>query len=147
MHLGLADKERIAGSFTVIKEPPGPDVPGQQDPAVVARVSAMLSDIEKGGLEAVRRYAEELDGFSGDSFEVTPNQVEAAVANLPADLREALDAGASGPSVRRHAAQSGSPISRRRSSPVSSAGRGTSRSRPWVPTSRPADSPSSPARS
>src|SRR5215213_10192032 len=95
MHLGPADTKRIAGGFSVIKEPLGPDVPGQQDPAVVARVSAMLSDIEKGGLEAVRRYAEELDGFSGDSFEVTPNQVETAVANLPADLREALDAGAS----------------------------------------------------
>src|SRR5829696_8966506 len=95
MHLGLADKKRIAGGFLVIKEPPGPDIPGQQDPAVVARVSTMLSDIEKGGLESVRRYAQELDGFSGDSFEVTSKQVDAAVADLPADLREALDVGAS----------------------------------------------------
>ena len=95
MHLGPADKKRIGGSFSVIKEPPGPDIPGQQDPAVVARVSTMLSDIEKGGLEAVRRYAEELDGFSGDSFEVTPKQVDAVVADLPNDLREALDVGAS----------------------------------------------------
>src|SRR5215218_8335504 len=95
MHLGPADKRRITGGFSVIKEPPGPDIPGQQDPAVVARVSTMLFDIEKGGLEAVRRYAQELDGFSGDSFEVTSKQVDAAVADLPADLREALDVGAS----------------------------------------------------
>jgi sulfopropanediol 3-dehydrogenase len=95
MHLGPADKKRIAGGFSVIKEPLGPDIPGQQDPAVVARVSTMLSDIEKGGLEAVRRYAQELDGFSGDSFEVTSKQVDTAVADLPADLREALDVGAS----------------------------------------------------
>ena len=78
----------------MIKEPPGPDIPGQQDPAVVARVSAMLADIEKGGMESVRRYAEELDGFEGDSFLVTADQVDQAVTDLPPDLREALDAGA-----------------------------------------------------
>jgi sulfopropanediol 3-dehydrogenase len=88
------DKDRITGGFSVIKEPPGPDIPGQQDPAVVARVSEMLADIEKGGMEAVRRYAYELDGFEGDSFLVTADQVEQLVADLPADLREALDAGA-----------------------------------------------------
>jgi sulfopropanediol 3-dehydrogenase len=94
MHLRPDDKARISGGFSVIKEPPGPDVPGQHDPAVVARVSAMLADIEKGGLEAVRRHAYELDGFEGDSFTVTADDVDQAVADLPADLQEALDAGA-----------------------------------------------------
>jgi sulfopropanediol 3-dehydrogenase len=94
MHLRPRDKDHINGGFSVIKEPTGPDIPGQQDPAVVARVSEMLADIEKGGMEAVRRYAYELDGFEGDSFAVTPDQVDQAVAGLPAELREALDAGA-----------------------------------------------------
>ena len=61
---------------------------------MVARVSAMLAGIEKGGLEAVRRYAEELDGFRGDTFELSPRQIDAAVADLPKDLCAALDAGA-----------------------------------------------------
>ena len=39
--------------------------------------------------ERIERF---MDKSSGDSFQVTPNQVETAVANLPADLREALDA-------------------------------------------------------
>ena len=54
----------------------------------------MLADIEKGGLDAIRRYAYELDGFEGDSFAVTADHIDQAVADLPADLREALDAGA-----------------------------------------------------
>ena len=78
----------------MIKEPPGPDIPGQQDPTVVARVSEMLADIDKGGIEAVRRYAYELDGFEGDSLVITADQIEQMVGDLPADLREALDAGA-----------------------------------------------------
>ena len=94
MHLRPRDKDHLHGGFSAIKEPTGPDVPGQQDPAVVARVSEILADIEKGGVEAVRRYAYELDGFEGDSFAVTSDHVDQAVAGLPGELREALDAGA-----------------------------------------------------
>lgn len=94
MHLTLEDKQSIAGRFQVVKEPPGPDTPAQADPAVSATVSQMLSTIEKNGLDAVRTYAEQLDGFTGDSFEVTPAQFDAAARDLPADLRAALDTGA-----------------------------------------------------
>ena len=94
MHLRPADRVLITGEFSVVKEPPGPDVPGQQDPAVVARVSAMLSDIERGGLDAVRRYARELDGYAEDTFELSRRQIDDVVADLPADLCAALDAGA-----------------------------------------------------
>ena len=94
MHLRPSDRVLITGEFSAVKEPPGPDVPGQQDPAVVARVSAMLSDIELGGLDAVRRYARELDGYTEDSFELSRRQIDDAVADLPADLCAALDAGA-----------------------------------------------------
>lgn len=94
MHLNTADKALIAGDVTVLKEPPGPDAPAQQDPKVVETVSAMLSDIEKHGLDAVLRYARELDGWKGDSLEITPAQVEEAVKGLPEDLCAALDAGA-----------------------------------------------------
>lgn len=94
MHLNAADKARLTGSFTVLKEPPGPDLPAQQDPKVVATVSAMLSDIEKGGLDAVKRYAAELDSWQGDDLAIGADEIKAAADVLPDDLKAALDAGA-----------------------------------------------------
>lgn len=94
MHLNPSDKNQITGPFHVIKEPPGPDAPAQRDPQVAATVSEMLSTIESGGLDAVRKYAEQLDGFTGEQLEVTEAEFAAAARDLPADLREALDAGA-----------------------------------------------------
>lgn len=94
MHLNPSDKSQVPGSFSVIKEPPGPDAPAQRDPQVAATVSEMLSTIESGGLDAVRKYAEQLDGFTGQNLEVTEAEFAAAARDLPADLREALDAGA-----------------------------------------------------
>lgn len=93
MHLNEQDKAKIPGSLTVIKEPPGEDVAEQNNPKVVETVSAMLSDIESGGMDTVLRYARDLDGFEGD-VEVSQAEIRRAVDELPADLREALDQGA-----------------------------------------------------
>ena len=95
MHLTAADRARISGSFTVVREPDRPDVAAQSDPSVSTTVSTMLADIESGGLEAVRSYAERLDGWTGGiDFEIMPEQVEELTAPLPGDLKTALDAGA-----------------------------------------------------
>jgi sulfopropanediol 3-dehydrogenase len=95
MHLTPADKRRISGTFSVVREPARPDVAAQSDPTVISTVSAMLSDIEQNGRAAVRRYAEQLDGWTGgEDFEIPADQIGALTAPLPQDLREALDAGA-----------------------------------------------------
>ena len=95
MHLNSQDKARISGSFTVAREPDRQDVAAQSDPKVIATVSEMLSTIERGGIEEVRRYAEKLDGWSGGTdFEISPQQVDELTASLPPDLCAALDAGA-----------------------------------------------------
>ncbi|WP_125613809.1 histidinol dehydrogenase [Specibacter cremeus] len=95
MHLTPADKTRLTGTVTVVREPNRPDVAAQSDPRVISTVSEMLSAIESKGLEAVRDYAERLDGWSGGmDFEITPAEADRLTAGLPADLREALDAGA-----------------------------------------------------
>ncbi|MDA0183679.1 histidinol dehydrogenase [Solirubrobacter phytolaccae] len=60
-----------------------------EDPAIVERVSAILLDIERGGEDALRRYARELDGWEGD-FELTRGEIEAAEALVPETLREHL---------------------------------------------------------
>ena len=95
MHLTTADHRRLTGSVTAVREPDRPDVAAQSDPGVRDTVSAMLSDIEQHGREAVRRYAEQLDGWTGGTdFEIAPDRIDALTADLPADLRESLDAGA-----------------------------------------------------
>lgn len=93
MHLSRKDKEKVPGSLLVIKEPPGEDVAEQNNPKVVETVSAMLSDIESNGMDAVLRYARDLDGFEGD-VEVSLAEILRAVDELPLDLRKALDQGA-----------------------------------------------------
>jgi sulfopropanediol 3-dehydrogenase len=95
MHLTYADKSRLSGAVTVVREPNRPDVAAQSDPAVISTVSEMLSTIEAKGIEAVRDYAERLDGWKGGTaFEISPAEADKLTADLPADLREALDAGA-----------------------------------------------------
>src|ERR1700749_4832050 len=60
------------------------------DPAVRERVSEMLRDIERRGVDAVRAYSRELDNWDPPSFEVTSAQVAAASAALPDALKESI---------------------------------------------------------
>jgi sulfopropanediol 3-dehydrogenase len=60
------------------------------DPAVRERVSEMLRAIERGGIDAVRRYSRELDDWDPPSFEVTPTQVDAASASLAPELTRSI---------------------------------------------------------
>ena len=64
MHLTAEDKSRIrSGSVSVVKEPDEGQVDEVRDPAVVAKVSEMLGAIERDGMDAVLRYARELDAL------------------------------------------------------------------------------------
>src|SRR5918998_2032011 len=95
MHLTARDRTLLSGTVTTVREPGRPDVPAQADPQVSQTVSTMLSEIEREGLSAVRRYAERLDGWTGgEDFEITTEQLVALTEDLPDDLRAALDAGA-----------------------------------------------------
>ena len=95
MHLNDEDKARIrTGSVTVIKEPDAGRVDEVRDPAVVAKVSEMLSTIERDGMDAVLRYAKELDHYEGSGLEIPEAELEKSGEQLPAAIREALETGA-----------------------------------------------------
>src|SRR5918998_559694 len=95
MHLTARDRKLITGTVTTVREPDRPDVPAQSDPQVSQTVSTMLAEIERDGLPAVRRYAEQLDGWTGgEDFEIGGDQLVALTEDLPDDLKAALDAGA-----------------------------------------------------
>jgi sulfopropanediol 3-dehydrogenase len=95
MHLTAEDKSRIrSGSVSVVKEPDAGRVDEVRDPAVVAKVSEMLGSIERDGMDAVLRYARELDGYEGAGLEIPEAELEKSGERIPAAVREALEAGA-----------------------------------------------------
>jgi len=54
-------------------------------------VSEMLLAVERGGVDAVRRYSERLDGWNPDSFRVPAEEVERATASIDDELRTHID--------------------------------------------------------
>jgi len=54
----------------------------EQDRETARVVSDMLLDLEKRGMDAVRDCSERFDGWSPPGFELTPGQVEDAIASL-----------------------------------------------------------------
>jgi len=82
------------GSYRVLKGPAHAGPPAQRDPAVVTRVAEMLEDIERGGIGAVARFARELDGQDGASFELDPATLARSGDELEPALRQSLEVGA-----------------------------------------------------
>lgn len=79
--------------YTALKSP-GVDAPeAQRDPRVAETVTAMLLDIEKNGIDAVRRYARELDRYESDTFELDASELAASGTRIAPELREAIDLG------------------------------------------------------
>lgn len=83
----------LDGRFHHLKTP-GVDAPAaQRDPAVIERVSEMLLDIRKHGLDSVRRYARALDRWEDDDFELSAQTVRTSGDRLDPELRAAIELG------------------------------------------------------
>ncbi|PSM42755.1 histidinol dehydrogenase [Streptomyces dioscori] len=80
--------------YTLLKAPAVDAPPAQRDPEVIETVSRMLSDIERDGLDAVRRYARTLDGQSDGAIELDAKETARSGDRLPKDLRAAIELGA-----------------------------------------------------
>ena len=57
------------------------------------RVSEMLLSIEREGMDAVRAYSRELDGWDPPDFRVSEEEIEQAANSVEQDLREAIEFG------------------------------------------------------
>jgi sulfopropanediol 3-dehydrogenase len=55
----------------------------EHDAETAAIVTRMLIDLEKHGMDAVRRYSQQFDDWAPTDFELTPAQVTAAIDSLP----------------------------------------------------------------
>lgn len=57
-------------------------------------VARIIDDVRENGDDAVRRYAQLLDGSAPDVFEVPQSEIDEAAASLPSGLRDALETAA-----------------------------------------------------
>jgi sulfopropanediol 3-dehydrogenase len=62
-------------------------------PEVKERVSEMLSRIEREGMDGVRHYSRELDGWDPPDFRVSEGEIERAAGLVDEELREAIEFG------------------------------------------------------
>jgi len=72
-----------------LKRPP--HVPGDDQDAVRAIVSEIISAVEREGESAVRRYSQKFDGWAPTSFRVSEAEIKAAEQSLNPYLREQID--------------------------------------------------------
>ena len=78
-----------AVNATYLKRPKEEPVKGSP-PEVKERVSEMLLRIEGEGMDAVRSYSRELDGWDPPDFRVSEEEIERAADSVDAELREAI---------------------------------------------------------
>src|SRR4051812_854326 len=64
-----------------------------RDPQIVDRVSAMLLDIDRNGMDAVRRYSQELDGWGPETFRASREELDAARDGVDPGVRDRLELG------------------------------------------------------
>ncbi len=83
--------ERLEGPL-YLKRPEEEPVKGSP-PEVRERVSEMLSRIEGGGMDAVRAYSRELDGWDPPDFRVSEEEIGRAADSVEPGLREAIEFG------------------------------------------------------
>ncbi len=59
-----------------------------------AAVARLLADVRSNGDRAIIAWTERIDGIHCDSLSIPQSEIEASLARIPADLREALEAAA-----------------------------------------------------
>lgn len=94
MYFTPAALAELDGPCTFVKKPGHDGPPAQRDPAVIATVSEMLSAISANGMDAVLKYAEQLDNFTGRDIELDTATIAASGDRLAPELRRAIELGA-----------------------------------------------------
>lgn len=84
----------LSGRFVHLKSPAVAAPAAQRDPEVITRVAEMLGELARDGLDAVARYARDLDGWQGSGFAVDRDELSGSGDRLGPELRAAIELGA-----------------------------------------------------
>ena len=60
----------------------------ENDPETAGVVSGMLSDLEKGGMDAVRKFSEKFDDWKPGNFELTSSEIQEALDRVSDEVKE-----------------------------------------------------------
>ncbi len=63
----------------------------EQDQQTVQVVTEMLNDLERNGMDAVRKYSTKFDDWDPPSFELSKEQIEAAITQVPDQVIQDTD--------------------------------------------------------
>ena len=63
----------------------------EKDPETAKIVAEMLADLEKNGLDAVRKYSKRFDDWDPPDFELSDSQIEEAIGKLEPQIIEDTD--------------------------------------------------------
>jgi sulfopropanediol 3-dehydrogenase len=63
----------------------------EKDPETVRVVSEMLTDLEKNGMDAVRKYSRKFDDWDPDDFELSERQIDEAISKLDPQIIKDTD--------------------------------------------------------
>ncbi len=63
----------------------------ENDPETAKLVSGMLIELERDGMDAVRRYSEKFDSWNPKSFELSEKEIQASIATLDKQLIDDTD--------------------------------------------------------
>ena len=77
-------------AITVLKSGIDAGTKQEIDERVEATVKGIIADVRERGDAAVRELSERFDGYNPESFRLTPEQIEAAVARVPAEQLDAI---------------------------------------------------------
>ena len=58
----------------------------QNDPETARVVSEMLLDLEKNGMDAVRKYSQKYDDWNPDNFELSNKQIDEVIEMLDTEI-------------------------------------------------------------
>lgn len=94
MHFTASCLGDLDGKYRLLKTPDFAGPPAQRDPAVIATVTEMLRTIEAEGMDAVLRYARELDRWDSNDVELDGPTIARSGDLLDPALRAALELGA-----------------------------------------------------
>lgn len=94
MYFAPAVLAELDGPAAFVKKPSQDRPPAQRDPEVIATVAAMLTAISANGMDAVLKYAEQLDNFTGRDIELDAKAIASSGDRLSPELRRSIELGA-----------------------------------------------------
>ena len=63
----------------------------EEDPKTTTYVSEMLRELEKNGMDAVRKYSKQFDDWDPENFELSESQIEEAISKCEDQLIQDTD--------------------------------------------------------